>query len=433
MSGTRSKIIAAAVAAALISGTLVSFARPPVARNAVSRSTHTPPSPIVIAPAAAANPLLPKQVDMTALFPPMLPTQNDPVLAPNGITPLYTKEDWTAYTKIVTQESASSGQRRITAGNELAARLIAAAEVETHPGVRRLLLVRAVAMTYRNRDGWNQAGKALASFQRTMDYNNAAQLAALWTMTDTLSKYSTTPKAQRIECSAIAAKANIQLSLMMLDWGQLDAAQLLIKKATYHEGWLKNDARIRAQIAAARGTINSTASMMEYLRGQYDAVVKNRDEHAAYQLFLYARFARYSPGIVADLQTRRSAREIQSLSQMLAEADAGKNPLAAFTAADTLRQSASNLPEGMLRHRVMYAAMHYYRLFMRDPATETERVKRTLAQIQIQNLAADGARGPTNIRPFEVPASATQPARTADAPARPTPPISRGAQARPVG
>ena len=355
-----------------------------------------------------ANPLLPAPINAAGLYPDLSPQIKAPTFAPAGVAPLYTQADWDAYRAAFGADLDGQNHTHVSGPGELAGKMIAAAETETHPGLRRLLLVRAVALTFRNHDGWAIAGRALEAYQKSMDVSQPAQVAALWTMTDTLSRFSTVPKPERIKCSALAAKANVQLALQLLDYGQLDAAQALIKKTTYHEGWIKNDARLRSQISAARSTINSTATLMDYMQDQYSAVVDKKDEAAAFRLYLFARFVRPSPGIVDDLQTRRSATDIQQLAGTLNAAD--RDAASGYAAAELLRQTGAGLPAGILRQRTLYAAMHYYRVFLRDPDTEDQRVQRTLAQMQIQTLAADGARGAPVIHPFDPPATATQPA-----------------------
>lgn len=390
--------------------TTSAFALP--AHHAGTRSgAPAPAAPVAAAPVAEEpHPLLPPQVNLATLYPDIAGGLKTAAFAPKGITPLYTQEDWNAYQQMFAADLAN---RRATT-NELAAKFIAAAEAEKRPGVARLLLVRAVAITYRNAGGWAQAGRALESYRKIADINDLAQVAALWTMTDTLSKYSTTPRPERINCSAIAAKANIQLSLALLNLGQLDGALALIRKITYHEGWTRSDTRLRAQIASARATVNSTASLMQSLRGDFTAVVKNKDENAAFRIYLFAKFVRPSPTVVAELASRKNAAAIHATVAALDVAD--RNPAEAYAAGEALRKAAAGLSEGVLKQRTNYAAMQYYRVFLRDPANEHERVKLTLAQMQVQNLAADGAHGPIAIRPFD-----------------PPPPPSPTAATRPVG
>jgi hypothetical protein len=390
-------------------------------------------APVVsAAPVRRVNPLLPAPVDVSGMFPDLAVQARAPGFAPANMAPLYTQAEWDAYKQAFPD---ATGAARTAGSAELAAKMIAAAEVESRPGLRRLLLIRAIAVSYRNRDGWIYAGRALESYRKTLEVDQPAQVAALWTVADTLSRCITTPRPQRIECSSLAAKANVQLSLQLLELGQVDAAQTLIRKVTYHEGWVRSDTRLRGQISAARSYINSTATLMDSLYEQYLAVVEKKDESAAFRLYLFARFVRNSPGMASDLSTRRNAADIQQLSAALAAAD--RDSAAAYPAAELLRDKGGALPEGILRQRTLYAAMHYYRVFLRDPANEDQRVQRTLAQMQIQAIAADGGRGNPVIRPFDPPPAtqpATAPATHPAAPARPARPASPdGTAAHPLG
>lgn len=378
-----------------------------------SRPARTPTP--AAEPRRFANPLLPDQVSIAGLFPEMTSQQKAPSAGVPGFSPLYTAEDWEVYRSRFGAEADGLVRKKSSAYAELAGKFIATAEESSdRPGLQRLLLVRAVALCYRNRDGYTQAGKALAAYQRCADLSVPAQVAALFTLSDTLSRYSTTPRPERIKCSAIAAKANMQLALQLVELGQLDAARSLIKKITYHEGYVRSDAHLRARIAQVRGLVNSTGTMMEYLYDQYQAVVTKNDEAAALRLYLYARFVRHTPTIIGELHQRSSATAIQSLASALAQAD--RDAAQAFAAGDLLRNVAAELPDGVIKSRTLYAAQRYYRAFLHEPSTETQRVKRTLAQMAVQAVAADGARPAPTIRPFEEPPAATQPQGTPERP-----------------
>ena len=376
------------------------------------------------------NPLLPKALDVSGLFVELANQQKTAALAPAGFEPVYSKEDWAAYSAQFGADADDLIRKRSSGYLELAGKMVTAAQAAPEKsGLRRLLCLRAAALSFRNAGGWAHAGKALTLYQDAMDINVPSHLGGLWSMADTLSRYATTPKPERIKCSAIAAKANMQLSLQLLDIGQLEAAQALTKKCTYHEGYLRSDAHLKAEIVQVRGLVNSTTTMMDYLQEQYTAVIRRGDEAAAMRLYLYARFVRPTPEIVRELDARQSAAAIQNLSAILTAAD--RDPVMAYTAAETLRNTGTDLPEGIIRQRTLYASLRYYRAFIRSPQTENERVKRTLAQMAIQAVAGDGARGAPTIKPFEVPA-ATQPTVPATVGATLAPRSARPGRAAPT-
>jgi hypothetical protein len=127
-------------------------------------------------------------------------------------------------------------------------------------------------------------------------------------------------------------------------------------------------------------------------------------------LYLYARFARPEPGLVRALLNRKGQNAVASLDAILAQAE--KDPMVLFTAGEALKNAAANLPEGVLKHRTLYAAWRYYSAFLESPATEHERVNRTLAGIAKQAVISDGAHAAPVLKPFEIPTTApTQPAQ----------------------
>ncbi len=96
---------------------------------------------------------------------------------------------------------------------------------------------------------------------------------------------------------------------------------------------------------------------------------------------------------------------------------AAHDPLAYYPLAESLKAAAITLPDGILKHRVLYAAFQSYRTFLAAPQTEAERVKRTMSRMAIQTVAADGASPNPVIRPFDkpvatIPAPATLAAAT---------------------
>jgi hypothetical protein len=100
-----------------------------------------------------------------------------------------------------------------------------------------------------------------------------------------------------------------------------------------------------------------------------------------------------------------------------------------FTAAESLRLTAAALPDAHLKSRTLYAAMQLYDAYMASPATEKNRVQRTLARINREGVVADGARKPHAIDPFATPPAASAPAPThtpATHPASATSPAALG-------
>ncbi len=378
------------------------------------------PARAAAAASAERNPLLPAAVGVEGLWPEMTVLQKMPGVAPPGFAPLYTALDWQIYRERFGAEADELARKKASAQVEFAKSLIAAAETEAgaggagHPGLRRLLLVRAAALSYRSRDGQATAAQAVAEYVEGMDVGTPAQVAGLWTMCDTMARYSAVPKDQRAKYSSLAAKANIQLALELLEMGQLDAAQSVIKMLGRHETAVRAEAGLRANAANARALVAQTAAMMDYL-GERCAALNSGDISAAMPLYLYARFVNGSPALVAEVLGRAGKGPVRHLEETVREAE--RDVLGAYAAGEALRTAGADLPEGLLRNRVLYAAVHDFSTYLHSPETERERVKRTLARMALQATLSDGARAAAVIRPFAPPAAA-RPA-TGQAPAGP--------------
>jgi hypothetical protein len=386
-----------------------------------ARTGHTPSaSPASPTAEARTNPLLPPQIVLSELFPDLTLLQKSPAMPPAGFEPLYTAQDWEAYRAKFGAEA--DGVNRLKSSGILAfsEKLIAAA-IGPEPtagmesaGLKRLLLIRAAALCYRNRDGYPTADKAVAAYQAMMDRHSIAQVAALWTISNAMSRMAVTPKPERIRYDGIAAKANMQLALNLLQADQVEAAQAAIKAIGYHEGWLKSAPAIRSQIAQVRSRVNQSAKMMDYLATLYQPALHN-DENALMVIYLYGRYVKNNIAIVGDLPDRVPSSPLAHLAASVNAAE--HDPMAAFAAAENLRVVASTLADSasLIKQRTLYAAMQNYRAFLNAPQTERDRIHRTLARMSLESVIADGAHGPTSIDPFAPPPApasspATQPA-----------------------
>lgn len=336
--------------------------------------------------------------------------QKLPQIAPQGFEPLYSGEDWQAYQEKFGKDADDVTKRKSSGQAEFAARLIAAAESEEiagkAPGLQRLLLVRAAAISYRTAGGYPTANKAMTAFQRVMDKQVPSHSAALWTVANQMARMSVTPKPERIRYSAIAARANMNLALLLLDMSQVEAASGLVKQLGFHEGWLKSDPATRTMIAQVRGVTTRTATMLDYLGQQYPLALKG-DDAACMSIYVWARFVKNNMPLAADVAARKPNSSISALHNALESA--AHDPMTTYAAAETLKAVAGNLPDGILKQRTLYAALQNYRAFIKAPETEAERVKRTLALMAIDAVVGDGAKGPSAIRPLDM-AVETQPA-----------------------
>ncbi len=401
-----------------------------------------------LAPAAPpvgvrTNPLLPPQIPLDGFLIDLSLVQKLPAITPQGFDPLYSGADWQLFRDRFGVQAdgitrlKSSGQ--IAFAEDLIKAAIAASASPAKPaatlpapataaapapisvqapapatpltGYSRLLLLRAATIAYRSKDGFPIADKAATAFLAGMDKKSPAQVAALWTLANTMARTSVTPRPDRIRYDAIAAKANMQLALDFLDADQLSAADAITHQVAYHEGWLKSDPDTRARIAQVRTEVKQTATMMDFLAAQYEPAIHN-DQQALMAVYLYGRYVKNKPSIVADLPGRIPGSPLAQLAQSLSASERG-DPTAAFTAAELLRQAASAVPDAVIRERTLYGSLQLYDIFLADKQTEHDRVHRTLAQIAREGVVADGAKKGLAIDPFAPP----RPAQTAPAPA----------------
>jgi hypothetical protein len=382
----------------------------------------TPPPPAVVAP-SAGNPLLPPPIPLEQFFLDLtlVPKTPTPSTTPAGFDPLYTAEDWQSYRDRFGAEADTLNRQKSSGLIAFANKLLAASEEPgISPGLQRLLTLRAAIDCYRTRDGFPTANKAILAYQKRFDLHSALQVGALWTITNAMSRTITTPRPDRIHYSALAARANMQLTLILLDHDQLAAAQSLAKLVVYHEGWVHTtgatpaDKLVRGQIAQVRALLRQTTATLDYLATQYEPAI-NGDDQALMAIYLYGRYVKGKPAIVADLPGRKPSSPMAQLAAALAAAD--RDPEAMYTAAETLRIVASTLPDGVLKQRTLYAALQNYRAFIAAPQTEHDRIKRTLARMATEAVIADGARGPAPLlNPFAEVTATTQAASPTTAP-----------------
>jgi len=362
------------------------------------------PSRVTPPPPPRANPLLPPQIAVESFFHELTLVQKQPATPPTGFEPLYTIDDWVAYKNRFGATAEELPRKRSSGQIEFATILITAADTETSPGLKQLLLLRAAAICHRSAAGYPTADKAAAEYQKLIDINSPAQVAALWTIANAMSRLSVTPRPDRIRYSAIAAQANMQLAILMLKADQIEAAQSMTKQLTYHEGWLRSNTHLQRLISQTRTIVRQTATMMDHLAAQYRPALAG-DDHALMQLYLYGRFVKNDSALVADFPSRKPTSPMAQLANQLQTSE--WDILANFTVAESLRSIAATLPDGILKQRTLYAALERYRKFNKSPETQRERVKRTQSQIAIESLVSDGATPGITIQPFTQPT--TQP------------------------
>jgi hypothetical protein len=363
----------------------------------------------------AGNPLLPGPIALESLWPDLSMAQKGPNVAPGKFVPSYTAEDWAAYRKEFGAQTDDVLRKRASQVAVFAQTLIDAAAKTDQPGLKRLLLMRATILTYRATGGNPTAQKAIAALQDATDLNVPMQVAALWTLSDGMARQAATPKADRPKFAMIAARANIQLCLLLLEVDQVAAAEAAAKLLARHEGSIRSDPTLHGQAAMVRTLTSQTVTMLDYLHTQYD-LLAHGDDSGTLPLYLYGRLVKSNPSAASELASHRNSPATRQLDALFAQAE--HDPVAHYALAEDLKMIAGTLPDGILRHRTLYAALQSYKAFLTSAQTEPERVKRTMARMAIQTVAADGASPNPAIKPFEKPAVAPVPTTIAAATAQ---------------
>jgi len=145
------------------------------------------------------------------------------------------------------------------------------------------------------------------------------------------------------------------------------------------------------QIAQVRAQVKQTSATLDYLATQYQPAIDG-DDNALMAIYLYGRYVKQKPEIVADLPGRKPSSPLAQLAATLDAVDRKIDPTAPYAAAETLKIVASTLPEpgaGVLKQRTLYAALQNYRIFIADPRTERDLSRR--AAWEHRGLAVDSA------------------------------------------
>ncbi len=403
--------------------------KPAAVKTTTQTPAKAPAKPAPTAPVSKTNPLLPPAIPVDSFNIDINLVQKLPAIAPAGVDPLYTPADWKAFQSQFGAEAEKITQLKSTGQAAFAQKLLTTAigpesTGAMTDGLRRLLILRAASIAWRSKDGFPVADKAIAAYQTIMDKKSPMQVGALWTLANTMSRTSVLTKEDRIRYDGIAARANMQLSLILLDADQITAADAMIKQIGYHEGWLKKDTHTRSLIAQVRAEVKQQTALMDYLSTQYQPAMKN-DVKALTAFYLYGRYVKTNTSAVADLPHRAPNSALAQLAASIDAVDA-QHPARAFVAGENLRIVSGWIPDPLIRQRTLYAALKMYDIFLAAPETERDRVNRTLARIAREGVVSDGARKAHSIDPFAPPAgAATMPAVAQPTPApRPARPVA---------
>ena len=345
----------------------------------------------------ARNPLLPKRIHLTQLWPDMSLVQKAPVTGPAGWRPVYSLHTWATFQKRFGTRQNTIFQLRLSDRIQLASDMLDAAHKTTSPRLKRLLALRAFALSFRYYSGSRLAQKAQSLYLKHIDDNNLVQVAPVWTMANYLAFLQTTSQADRRRIAFLAEAANVQLVMLLLNAGQVEDAARVVAHLVIHETLgVRADHPLMSAMNTARILVSQTRMMMDFLAGKYPKI--GIKPQAAMAVYLYTRFIRPVSNVRAWLENRWRIGAIGQLSRSLTLCKTDIQ--AEFTAGKDLDRAADQLPWGILRDRVDFAALQHYRTFLNSKATRWDRIHRTLAKIAIQHLIERGARPNPTISPL---------------------------------
>ena len=337
------------------------------------------------------SPLLPPQLTLEEFLPDLSLNPQFPSIVPEDFTALYTAADWQDYQKqfgnVTSGLVSASADERAAVAEQLLTASVQAGSI----GLGRLLAIRTFALTYDSSFSSPLAQQSLERYmQLVIDVNNPVQIAPIWTMSHLLASVHATPLQNRQQYAVLAERANVQLTIDFLNAGQLDAANRVVSMLGIHETRaVRANAPLMAEMDIARTLVVQTRQMIEYLDLEYVKVQQGNPD-ASVPVYLYARFIRDWPQMRSAIMRLWPTGMAAVLDDAL---EAGTvNTDDAYLAGKLLKEAATTLPAGILRDRTMYAALTNYRVFMNDPATQNERINRTLAHVAVQQLYQQGAR-----------------------------------------
>ncbi|NNM84501.1 MAG: hypothetical protein HKL96_01915 [Phycisphaerales bacterium] len=396
------------------------------AMTALAAGKHRRPEPRseAVVQHEAGNPVLPPQVSSGDILPALDLVQTLPSIVPQGMTPLYSATDWQAFQQQFGSQAVQARRENVSARAALASKMLAAGRQSSSAGLGRLLCLRAFALCYQSRGSSDVAQQALRQFMRLADGDKVLQVAAVWSLSHELAWLAATPLPVRMHMAVLAEKADVQLILMLLARGQLDAAHDMVHWLMIHETReVRANHVLLSQINAARILVVQNTQLADYLSQQY-AKIHGGDEHAALAIYAYARFVRNDRALRRAMIAAFVHGEPASLDTMLATAKQSNHK--AYRAGKYLQRLGYTFPPGILRHRTLHAAVKLYNICIADKGySEENRVRRTLSRINIQEMRGDGARGNPNIAPLTpllgAVAAQTAPSTRSAASARPSP------------
>ncbi len=353
--------------------------------------------------------LLPPPLRLAGLWPDLSLSPGKPATAPPDCQPVYHLRTWRRFRREFGAAAAAVIFQSPADRIALARKMLNRARATHDRGYRRLLCIRAFALAFRWWNGAAPAQRALTLYLQNSNLKDPAQVAPIWTMCNDAAYLRTMPPADRDRYDKLAEAANTQLVLELLSAGQLAAARRVVRLLVIHETLgVRADPPLLSAMGTARILVHQTREMIDFLAARWRR--RRTDPAAAMDIYLYARYVQPLPALRARILRRWPAGPITVLDRTLRTSRTVRD--ADYQAGRQLARAAQPLPWGILRDRILFAALRHYRAFLVAPATRHDRIRRTLARIAAGQLLEEGARPNPDITPLAafLPAPTTGPA-----------------------
>ena len=344
-------------------------------------------------------PLLPPSIVLHDLWPDLSLVQKQPCVVPHGMKPLYSLADWHWYKKKYGAQAQRVTYEFLSKRLEFAATMLKQAQQETHRGRARLLCLRVFALCYQSRSGSPLAQAAVSRYMQVTKLHSIVQIAPIWQMSNWLAYLAATPLVDRRHYDILAEQANVQLTLELLWAGQVHAAYRVVRHLGIHETLtVRADHKLMFEMSVARTIVRQTQRMIHDLNKQYRLMLSGQ-ESAAMEVYLYATVVSPCPHLRAWILRRWSGSAVGELDRMMVACRTDSTEC--YPCARALQAQAQLMPAGILRNRVLFAALTDYLRYLKLPLNRHNRVARTLSRIAVQQVIEQGARPNPNINPLQ--------------------------------
>ncbi len=344
-------------------------------------------------------PLLPPPIALQMLWPDVLPVQKKPATAPPGMKPLYSTADWKWYQAKYGVQARRVNYEYLSQRLKFAAAMLQQAQRDTHRGRTRLLCLRVFALCFQSRSGSPLAQAAVSRYMQVAKLHSIVQIAPIWQMSNLLAYLAATPLPDRHRYDILAEQSNVQLTLQLLWAGQVKAAHRVVRHLGIHETHtVRANHKLMFEMSVARTIVRQTRRMIHDLKKQYRLMLAGH-ESAAMEVYLYATVVSPRRKLRDWILHRWPRSSVGALDRMMVACRS--DPAECYPCARALQAEAQVLPAGILRNRVLFAALKDYLQYLKLPLDRHNRVARTLSRIAVQQVIEQGARPNPNINPLK--------------------------------